>query len=175
MIVVLILAILSSGLLFLFKRPDYILLPIPSVSSQNGEGDWMKVEQSHLEMDHGDFYIVKKYEIVFTQTGENKNYASPEAIVSYYDTWLMNHNWRKFQGDLPQPCFILLSESDFLPQGENGFTTYFEKDSKDAFLNQPTVCLAVWSNKMGETTRKNSVILLTANPSTRTTILNIFR
>ena len=152
------------------RRPYYVELDIPTPTSHLPHGDWSFTQYStQVWTDSGTrYFIVRQETIVFNNSLDPEyGFRSWDEVISYFETYLSEAGWVRETAFGYAPCNPVLTETNFLPEGPNGYLAYIRTANLEANKwTQPVVCLAVWPHAEDEEGVSSfNVVLLSANPS----------
>lgn len=158
------------GYYIVFEKPHYTILSIPSpLVYTSNRSDWSTTEYSELywsEKPNAHYYIWRRVTQAHDTTyNPDHGFASWEALIKYFDDWLVDQGWVLYEDNSFNPCRSYLPESSFLPRGENGYVVYRQENTL-RFAAEPTVCIAVWPVEPArEPVGTYNVVLITVTPS----------
>lgn len=157
------------GYYLIFKMPRYTTLPIPSTLTYTLRGEWDITAYSDLywgDNPKAHYYIWRRESQAYSISNDPEHgYASWEAVIQYFDRWLVEHGWMLYDDYSFDPCNKYLPESNFLPRGENGYVVY-RREKTLRFASEPTVCIAVWPIDLSAARIDTyNVVLMTVTPS----------
>lgn len=139
--------------------PQFIKLGLDPPVTTIGSGSWHNTQSAVLKWSDSQ----NKYYIWRMETRASIDvYESWMAIANYFDTQLVDKGWEKHPS-----AFSLcrsLSESSFLPQGENGYIAYLRKQDDPTKLSAVT-CLAIWPYSYADSIQGYNVVVEITNPS----------